>query len=477
MIELLNQMQGWMPLLPAFILLLVALAILVLPNKPGFSAGFSIVATSLALCIALMATLSSDISLSRVYFEGALTWSQRGALAQSFILAMLLLSMLSALPLARQAGKYGTEFFALALFAALGAIQMVMSRHFLTLFLGMELLSLPLYVLCAFRKHQSRSREAGFKYFILGAFSAGLFLMGSAYLYGASGTLTFDGLQPHGGGFYLIGCVFLLASLAFKAALFPFHAWLPDVYEGAPAVVTGFMASAVKMAIFAVLLVLVYEFALFSSVAWTQTLKPLVIVSMTVANLAAIVQKSVKRMLAYSSIAHVAYTFIALLSASGDGGDLAARAVLFYVVVYGFASLGAFTVLSCLDAKEEAPFYYKRLHGLAKAQPMVALAFALFMVSLAGIPPVAGFMGKFYLFSAALASNHIDLAVAGIINSLISIYYYSRPVISMYMKETTSESSVAVVPWPTGLVLLITTLFTLLFGLMPAILYRMTGVL
>jgi NADH-quinone oxidoreductase subunit N len=335
--------------------------------------------------------------------------------------------------------------------------------------------------LCAFRKRDQRSREAGFKYFILGSFAAGLFLMGTAYLYGATGSFNFSEFAlQNSTPLFLLGGVFLLAALSFKSALFPFHNWLPDVYEGAPSAVTGFMASAVKMAVFGVLIALVYEAKFLSAQEWQAPLKLFIVVSMTLANLAALKQRSVKRMLAYSSIAHVAYTFVALLSSTGDAAGFAVRAVLFYVVVYGFASLGIFAVLAYLDDEERTPFYFEKLNGLASKQPFVALSLALLLTSLAGIPPAAGFIGKFYLFSAALQSHHMDLVIAAIINSLISIYYYAKPVVGMYMlPASTSVTSSNATDQPMAMaikiVIGICLLMTLLYGIAPSLLFRLTG--
>jgi NADH-quinone oxidoreductase subunit N len=299
-------------------------------------------------------------------------------------------------------------------------------------------MSVAVYVLTGMWRSESRSSEAAMKYFVMGAFATGFLLYGIALIYGATGSTNLNLIseylagQPGEWPAYLIGGGFLLLiGFAFKVGAAPFHFWVPDVYEGAPTPVTGFMSVAVKAAAFAAWgRILLHKLSALDS-DWLFPLWTIAIATMTIGNLLAITQSSVKRMLAYSSIAHAGYLLIAVVVGAEWGG----LPLLFYVLTYSFMTIGAFAVLSCLAEENNRREDYKDFSGLGFKRPFLALAMALFMLSLAGFPPLAGFTGKFYVFRAAVLSGHIGLAIIAVLNSLLSVVYYLRVIVAMYMEE------------------------------------------
>ena len=352
-------------------------------------------------------------------------------------------STLIAIPyLDRERAQRG-EFYTLLTFAIAGMFVMVSSDDLMTLFLGFETMSLSIYVMVGWRRHVLRSNEAVLKYFFLGSLAAAIFLYGIALIYGSAGTTNLAeiasllrtpalGMNP----IFVMGSLMVLAALAFKVAAFPFHMWTPDVYEGAPSPVTAFMATAVKAAAFALLLRV--GLAFFSvgqmhevglAVVWH-----LAILTMFVGNVFALVQKNVKRMLAYSSIAHTGYLLVGIAALP----DVEAGAsVLFYLVAYAFTNLGALACVSFLAGREERVENIEDYAGIAWRYPLVGLGMAVCMFSLIGFPPTAGFFGKYYLFIAAMKANLGPLVVIAVINSILSVYYYLRVVVVMYMTPPT----------------------------------------
>jgi NADH-quinone oxidoreductase subunit N len=317
-------------------------------------------------------------------------------------------------------------------------ILMAAANDLMVFFLGLETMSISVYVLTGIWRASSRATEAAMKYFLIGAFATGFLLYGIALIYGATGStnltqITAYLLEPTTEWpLYLAGGVFLLLiGFAFKVGAVPFHFWVPDVYEGAPTPVTGFMSVAVKAAAFAAWVrVLMHEFSPLDS-EWAYPLKLIAIATMTLGNLLAITQTSVKRMLAYSSIAHAGYVMIALVSGEEWGGP----SVLFYLLAYALMTFGAFAVVGALSDKDHTREAYSDFAGLGFKRPFLAMAMSLFMLSLAGFPPLGGFTGKFYVFRAAINSGHTDLAIIGVLNSLISVIYYLRVIVMMYMVE------------------------------------------
>ncbi|HEU5359983.1 MAG TPA: NADH-quinone oxidoreductase subunit N, partial [Candidatus Deferrimicrobiaceae bacterium] len=296
--------------------------------------------------------------------------------------------------------------------------------------------SIPIYVLVGFHRHRMSSVEGSLKYFLLGAFASGFLLYGIALMYAATGTTKIPVLATMlydsrivASPLFLVGTGLLLVGFGFKVSLVPFHMWTPDAYEGAPTVVTAFMSAAVKAAAFAALIrVLLVALPGVQPVLW-KVLWGLAVLTMTVGNLSALVQDNVKRLLAYSSIAHAGYVLVGLVSGDVLGG----QASLFYLLVYAFMNMGAFGVVILIAQKEDEGYDISHLKGIGFRYPALGALLTLFLVSLGGIPPTAGFVGKFYLFSAAVKNGYIWLAVIGVLNSAASIYYYLRLVVYMYM--------------------------------------------
>jgi NADH-quinone oxidoreductase subunit N len=334
------------------------------------------------------------------------------------------------------------EYYALLLCATLGMIVMAASQDLITIFIGLELMSLSLYVLVGFRRARLESNEAALKYFLLGAFSTGFLLYGIALLYGATGTTNLGAMTAFladtpllGNPLLMLGSLLLLVGFGFKIAAVPFHMWAPDAYEGAPTTVTAYMSVGAKAAAFAALLRVVLGALADIQVDWRPILTWLAILTMTVGNVTALLQNNLKRMLAYSSIAHAGYVLVAVVAGGSDG----ASAALFYLAVYSLMNLGAFGLLSLLGKGREERVLMADVAGLGFRQPFLGLAMAVFMLSLGGIPPMAGFMGKVYVFSVAVDAGLIPLVVVGVLNSVVSIFYYLRVTVAMYMQEPQGE--------------------------------------
>lgn len=357
-----------------------------------------------------------------------------------FLLGCGLALVLAADYLVRQGIARG-EYYALVLLSTLGAMFMGSSADLLMVFLGLETLSIPLYILATFFRRSSSSQEAGLKYFLLGAFSSALFLYGIALLYGATGTTQLSAMAQEKTSLLLYaGVGLLLVGLAFKAAAVPFHTWAPDVYEGSPTSATAFMAVAAKAGAFAALL-RVFAFALPPTLvdSWTLLVGVLAVLTMVLGNVVAVVQLNLKRLLAYSSIAHAGYLLIAVASAqSATLMEPATSSLLFYLLIYTLMTLGAFGVLLVAEGKREN-LSMTDLGGLAMRHPWVAAAMAIFMISLAGLPPTAGFFAKFYVFSSAIQAGELGLALIGVLTSVVSVYYYLRVVYYMYMRPAAVE--------------------------------------
>jgi NADH-quinone oxidoreductase subunit N len=343
--------------------------------------------------------------------------------------------------LEREEADHG-EFYALILFCLAGMYLMLHTTHLMMVLIGLEVFSLALYVITGLTRNRVRSIESALKYFLLGAFSSGFILYGMALIYGAVGSLemvtiaSMAASEP--GAMLWVGMGLTVIGLAFKIAAVPFHQWVPDVYQGAPTNVTGFMAAATKTAAFAVLLrLLVGAFGAHTEI-WVPLITWLSILTMTVANLIALAQTNLKRLLAFSSIAHAGYLLIAVVCRP----ELGVGAILFYLTVYAFMTVGAFTVLAAGgrgDADGERGYELSDWAGLGWRRPMLALALMLFLLSLAGIPPTGGFLGKYVIFRAAVQSEQYLLAVVGVLNAAIAAYYYIRVIMTMYMREPETD--------------------------------------
>lgn len=338
------------------------------------------------------------------------------------------------------------EYYALMLFSISGMMLMASAADLIVVFLALELLSIPLYVLAAFARPEPRSEEAGLKYFLLGAFASGFLLYGIALVYGATGTTSFTGIVSAVQGgldqplYLVLGAALILTGLGFKVAAVPFHMWTPDVYHGAPTPVTAFMALGAKAAGFAALLrIFVVAFPSVSA-QLTPVLLTITIATLLVGNLLAIAQNNVKRMLAYSSISHAGFILMAVVAYGNDAArfDVVASA-LFYLLAFAFASFGSWAVVMVLEQREGRGLEFNDYAGLGRKQPALAMAMTIFMLSFTGVPPTLGFAGKFFLFRAVLEGEYVGLAVMGVLASLISAYYYLRLVVVMFMQEGDPE--------------------------------------
>jgi NADH-quinone oxidoreductase subunit N len=349
------------------------------------------------------------------------------------------------------------EFYALATFGAAGMVLLGMATDLLVAFIAIEVMSLSTYCLAAYLRRGLRPAEAAFKYLVLGAVSSALVLYGSALLYGATGSTLFSALpKGQGSTLYLAGLALVIAGVAFKVAAVPFHAWTPDVYEGAPTPVTAFMAAGVKTAAFALLARLFLATEVGAAIASTPlagVLSALAVLTMVFGNLLALPQRSVKRMLAYSSIAHAGYLLVGVLSAAVAGArEKALSGLLFYLAAYTATVIGAFAVVGALERPargDEEPanaWDLERFAGLARKRPALAFAMAVFLFSLAGVPPTAGFIGKLYIFNAAMGAQLYGLALVGVLTSVMGAYYYLRVILYMYFLPAKVEGEALSAP-------------------------------
>jgi NADH-quinone oxidoreductase subunit N len=336
----------------------------------------------------------------------------------------------------------GPEFAALLLTAAAGMDFLAASNGFVTLFVSLELFSITLYTLCAFDVRSPVSLESGLKYLVLGSIGSAVLLYGAAFLYGSTGSLQFGGIaHALAGGkrtdiLALAGTALVLCGLGFKIAVVPFHMWSPDVYEGAPTPVTGFMAAATKTAAFAALVRVLTEALPSQADYWRPALAVGAIVTMVVGNVAALAQSNLKRMLAYSSIAHAGYLLMAVIAQ----GDLARQALLFYLLVYTAMTVGSFAVIAAHERETGEPATIESIRGFGLARPVLGAALAIFLLSLGGFPPTAGFLAKVYVFSAAIDSGYTYLAVVGAITTVVSLGYYLRVGMALYDRRATPRA-------------------------------------
>lgn len=368
-------------------------------------------------------------------FGGMIVADNFGLFLTLVILVGGALSILLAIDFVRVHRVDQGEYYALVLFAVVGMILMATATDLIVIFLSLELLSLPLYILAAFKREDGKSLEAGMKYFLLGAFSSAFFLYGIAFIFGATGTTNLMRIAlaaKPGNDLLLVGAGLLLVGFGFKVALVPFHWWTPDVYEGAPTAVTGFMSVAVKAAAFGAFFRAFLVALPGVSVDWQMALAIVAVLTMTLGNVAALLQSNIKRILAYSSIAHAGYILVALVAMGTNG----ASSALFYLLAYTLTNLGAFGAVIAMSDGARERLEVNDYAGAAQKQPLVAAALAIFLLSLAGFPPFAGFVGKFLIFGAAVENGWAWLAVIGVLNSLVSAYFYLRPIVQMYMTES-----------------------------------------
>jgi len=388
------------------------------------------------------------------------------------------LAVLLALRYNEARGIMRGEFYALLLFSIGGMMLAGHATNLLTVFVAIELLSIPLYVLCGIARPRLESEESAMKYFLMGAFASGFLVYGIALVYGAAGTISLTelsamlsaaGARAYDPALLFAGVALILTGLGFKVAAAPFHMWTPDVYEGAPTTVTALMATATKVAGFAAMLrVLLFGFQPLLP-EWQPAVAGLAALTMIVGNVAALVQSNVKRMLAYSSIAHAGYVLVGIAA----GGDLStgsggASAVLFYLAAYAFTTLAAFAVMTAVGSGTEENQTFDAYVGLGRRKPLLGLVMAVAMFSLIGIPPTAGFVGKYLLFGAAVASGLTWLAVIGVLTSVISSYFYLRLVMTMFMREPQAGGEPIHASAPRSLAAAISIAAVFVLGLLPA---------
>jgi len=351
---------------------------------------------------------------------------------------------------------------------------MAAGTDLIAIFLGLETMSTAIYILAGFVRKDVKGNEAAIKYMLLGAFSTGFLLYGIALIFGATGSTNLAAIYKYlsasaipSSPMLLFGMALLITGFGFKIAAVPFHMWTPDVYEGAPTTVTAFMSVGVKAGAFAAFL-RVFVFALPSLQSdWTHILWGLAIVTMTLGNLGALLQENIKRMLAYSSIAHAGYLIVGMVAARNSAGDMGSYSILYYLLAYTFMNLGAFFVVILYGKRAEDNLNISDYAGMGYRYPLLGATMAIFMFSLAGIPPTAGFVGKFHIFASAVKGGFIDLAIIGIINSAVSVYYYLRVTVMIYMKDPDTVTPRLQFSRTAVLATTLAALATLILGIFP----------
>ncbi|MFO7766653.1 MAG: NADH-quinone oxidoreductase subunit N [Pelovirga sp.] len=368
------------------------------------------------------------------------------------------------------------EYYPLILFTTAGAMWMVSGTDLITIFLGLEVLSVSLYVLAGFFRDQERCNESGLKYFFLGAFSTGFLLYGMALLYGVSGTTKIYDIGAYVQAnpdvtmniMFIAGGLLMLTGFFFKIAAVPFHMWTPDVYQGAPTPITAFMSAGPKAAAFAALIRVTFVCLEGMQDHLTTVFWVLAVLTMTVGNLIALSQKDLKRMLAYSSIAHAGYAMVGLVA----WNEIGMSGVMFYMLVYTFMNMGAFAILILIGRRGEENLTLEGVSGLGYKQPLLGIAFCIFLFALMGLPPTAGFTGKFYIFAGAINAGFIWLAVLGVLNSAVSLYYYLRIMVHMYFKDPQEDFSWVKIYPATALSIVIAVAGVLYLGVVPGALMQ-----
>lgn len=486
-----------MGILPVCVLLVTALVLVLIDAFVRGRPGGAVVAVGMVgvafSALALVVTFPvQPISI----FGGALLYDGFSALVGLAVLSLLFLTLVMSPVFLRQMRIQGFEYYPLLLLSASGMMLLPMVRELISVIVSIELVSIPLYILAGYNRRLNESKEAGLKYFLLGAFASAILLYGAAFIFGSTGSLWLKDIADtipllSDRWLLLLGLGLFLVGFGFKVALFPFHVWVPDVYEGSPSAVVAFMSGAVKLALFAVLIkVLLGGFADLDGF-WKVLFIWLAVATMVAGNLLALHQMSLKRLLAYSTIAHSGYLAVGVVAATPQ----ATSAMLFYLVTYAATVIGAFAIISAWVGPERDDVDMDDVRGIARIQPGIAFLVAIMMVSLVGIPPTAGFLAKFYLFYAAYQAGYIGLVVFAIINSMVSVYYYLRVVMAMYLLPASREEEVPepsrgpeeagaaetarvlpTVAWPYYAVGVVSALIILLMGVVPGLVLYLLNV-
>jgi NADH-quinone oxidoreductase subunit N len=476
-------------LAPLIILAVWAVLVLLLVSlfrRPGREVGYLSFA---GIVLAAMSALRLlQVSPAASLFSGAMLVDRFSLLFTLLFLSSAGLTILTSIPLVEREGHGQAEYYVLVLCSAMGMIMMASSENLLTLFLGIEILSICLYVLAGFTRDLEKSVESSLKYFLLGAFSTAFILYGVALLFGVTRSIDLHGItriftlpseapvDPRA----MVGMGLLLVGLAFKVGAVPFHFWVPDVYQGSPTPVAGFMATGTKAAAMAAILRLFCTGFQGPRVeaGWVPLITLLAILTMTVGNVVALAQTNIKRMLAFSSVAHAGYLLLGVVVTSAvESRQAALSAIVYYLACYVFMTLGAFAVASLVGKgteEGEEGFSLYTYSGMARRRPVLSALMTMFMLSLTGIPPMAGFLGKFFLFRAAVDGKFYFLAVIGVLNSVVGAFYYLRVVVHMYMKEPSPSAASPSLTAAEGISLGFASLATLVLGLFPSWLLEMS---
>ena len=477
--------------LPPLWMVVAALAILVLGERAthGPNPRPPLLALAGTLVAVFTVWLQWPVEVPESTFAGAVRLDNLSLFVAGAVTLCTAATVLLSIDYLKRAGHNAAEFYALVLFAASGMMMMGSALDLVTLLVGLEIMSVSLYILAGFFRDKEKSIEASVKYFLTGSFATGLYLFGAGLIYGATGSLELSALGQEltsgDASLAKLGTGFLVTAFAFKVAAVPFHMWLPDVYEGSPTTVTGFMAAGVKVGAFAAMIRVFREVHAIDAESLRSALWWIAFLTMLVGNVAALAQNSIKRMLAYSSIAHAGYLLVGIVvmtacSIDGtDAGGTAVRGILYYLMAYSVTTLGAFGIVSFLEHQCNESLTFDDLAGLRVRFPLLSFAFAVFMLSMAGIPGTAGFLGKFLVFESAVQAgsslgddSFVMLAILGIVNSLVGLYYYLRVPIQLYAKPM-PEHVQRIAKLPTGAIfmplILLAAVLTLWLGLGPAV--------
>ena len=456
------------PLIPELIILSTALLVLMLDlfiTEKNFLGYLSLFGTIVALFFSL-----SPVTPFGSFFSSMLIVDRFTIFFDLlFLLASSITILLSLHYLTIEENVHG-EYYTLLLLATLGMMLMVKAADLVIVFLGIETLSLSIYILAGYLRTEAKSNESAMKYFLLGAFSTAFLLYGIALIYGATGSTNLSAIATYiketnllTNPLLLVSMGLILIGFGFKVSMVPFHMWTPDVYEGAPTSITAFMAVGVKAAAFSAFLRVFLSSFPELRTTWVELLWVLSVLTMTVGNVIAISQDNIKRMLAYSSIAHAGYLLVGMVA----GGEFGISSMLYYLLAYTLMNLGAFGVVIAYGTKTDENVLIKDYAGMGFKYPVLAFCMSIFMFSLAGIPPLSGFVGKFYIFSSAIKEGYIWLTIIGVLNSLISVYYYLRITVLMYMREPEKEVVLSLSNPALIAALTVTTFFTIQMGVFP----------
>ena len=432
-------------------------------NRPLIQLSVSLggIILAFAQILRLRGATTTSAAMGSVVIDGPALFMQGTILFLAFFSILLISNM-----------DQVTEIYPLTLFAVGGMMLFPAANDLITLFVALEVMSLPLYLLAGLsRRRKLLSQEAALKYFLLGAYSSAFFLFGAAFLYGFAGTVSLSGIRsaisggPGNDIFFLIGLTSLSVGLLFKVGAVPFHAWTPDVYQGAPTPITGFMAAATKVAAFGAALRIFYTSFAGAEWNWRPIITAIAILTMVIGSLLAIAQRDVKRMLAYSSIAHAGFLLTGILALNSAG----IRATLFYLTAYGITTIGAFALVTLIRDSAGEVTDLNRWVGLARRSPLMAGIFSLFLLSFAGIPLTSGFIGKFTIFNAAYESANIAVVVVGVLSSAVAAFFYIRVIVMMFFADPTDDSVAVTIPAiSTRITIFLSALITLILGVFPA---------